>query len=48
MELKERLQKIMEEQFGIKTDEQLNEAFERLDTSDFGIFTKRKEQNNET
>lgn len=40
MDLKDRLKKIMEQEFGITTDEQLNEAFENMDMSDLGIFVK--------
>ncbi len=38
MELAETLRKIMREQFGIETDEQLIEAVNHLDGPDLGIF----------
>jgi len=38
MELAERMRKIMKEQFGIETDEQLIEAVSHLDSPDLGIF----------
>ena len=41
MELKETLKKIMQEEFGIITDEQLNKAYESLDMSEFGVFTQK-------
>lgn len=41
MDLKERLKKIMAEEFGITTDAQLNEAYENLDLSVYGIFTQK-------
>ena len=44
MELKEKLKKIMERDFGITTDAQLNEAFEKLDLSELGIFTEAREE----
>ena len=40
MELKDRLKKIMEQEFGITTDEQLNKAFREMDMSLMGLFTK--------
>ena len=45
MDLKERLQMIMEKEFGISTGEQLNEAYEKLDLSVYGIFTRKGEEN---
>lgn len=44
MELKERLKKIMEQEFGITTAAQLNEAYEKMDMSVLGFF---KESRNE-
>lgn len=41
MELKEKLKEIMAREFGITTDEQLNEAYENMDMSLFGIFAER-------
>lgn len=41
MDLKERLRLIMAEEFGIKTDEELNKAYEALDLSDYGILTQK-------
>ena len=38
MDLLERLKKIMKEQFGIETGEQLMEAVENLEGVDLGIF----------
>lgn len=38
MELKDRLKKIMAEQFGIKTDEELIKACENMEPVDLGIF----------
>ena len=40
MDLKERLKNIMAQEFGITTDEQLNEAYDRLDLSDFSVFAE--------
>lgn len=39
MELKDRLKKIMKEQFGIETDEELIEAVRNDSPVDLGIFT---------
>lgn len=38
MELAEKLRKIMREQYGIETDDQLIEAVNNLDGPDLGIF----------
>lgn len=45
MELIERLRKIMEEEFGITTDEELIKATDNMDTSVFGIFAPREKEN---
>lgn len=42
MDLKERLKKILEVEFGITTEEQLNEAYENIDMSVYGIFVKKE------
>lgn len=49
MELKEKLKRIMAEEFGITTDAQLDEAYEKLDMSILGIFAdpKGREKRNE-
>ena len=39
MELKERLKSIMEQEFGITTEAQLNDAIGGLDLSIYSIFT---------
>lgn len=39
MELIERLRKIMEQEFGITTDDQLREAVAGMEDLDIGIFT---------
>lgn len=44
MELKEKLKKILEQEFGITTDEQLNEAYSKIDMSIYGLFTKEGEK----
>lgn len=44
-ELKIKLEKIMKQEFGITTDEQLNDAFENIDLSVFSIFTKKGASN---
>ena len=47
MELIDRLRMIMKEEFNISTDEELIQATDNLDISDFCIFAPRdKEQNN--
>ena len=38
MELKEKLKKIMEQEFGITTDAELEQVYEALDMSDLGVF----------
>lgn len=45
MDLKQRLQMIMEQEFGITTDKQLDEAFEKLDLSVYGVFTQKGVRN---
>lgn len=45
MDLKERLRLIMAEEFGIKTDEELNKAYEALDLSDYGLLAQKGVQN---
>ena len=47
MELKEKLRAILEKEFGITTDSQLNEAYENIDMSVYGIFTARKGSDHE-
>lgn len=47
MDLKEKLKEIMKSEFGITTDTQLNETFEQLDWSEFGIFTAGGEKKHE-
>ena len=44
MELKERLKRIMEQEFGITTAKQLNEAYEKMDMSVLGIFKESKHE----
>lgn len=39
MELKDRLKKVMKEQFGIETDEDLIKAMKDYEPVDLGIFT---------
>lgn len=47
MELKDRLKAIMEKEFGITSDDQLIEMYNKLDTSDFEIFIAGKGKENE-
>lgn len=42
MDMKERLKTILEKEFGITTEEQLNEAYEKIDTSIYGIFVLKE------
>ena len=44
MDLKERLMKILRDELGINSDEQLEEAYEQIDTSVYGIFTEQREE----
>ncbi len=43
MELKDRLKKILKEQYGIENDTDLKEALERQPGIDFGIFVIQQE-----
>ena len=47
MGLIERLKEIMEQEFGITTDEQLTEAMKGLDMSVYGIFAASKRKGDE-
>ena len=47
MSTKERLQQVLERELGITTVEQLNDAYDRLDTSIFGIFIAEVGENDE-
>lgn len=42
MELKEKLKKIMAEEYGIHTDAELDRAFEQIDTSIFAMFSEKE------
>jgi hypothetical protein len=48
MELIERMRKVMADKYGIHTDEELNKAFDEMDTSFLSLFVPQtKEQKNE-
>lgn len=42
MDIKEKIKKILEQEMGITTPEQLEEAYENMDMSLFGIFAPRE------
>lgn len=44
MELIEKLRKIMADEYGIKTDEELNKAFDAMDTTIFELLGNQKQE----